>query len=278
MISTGQKPPSSGQIPPQKAQKMKIQILKYLHLHKMTKIALLLIKIAIKNDPTGLSRDIKWSKSSIKTSKPLRHDWNTHKILKNLHLHKMTEIASPSLNVQKSYKKLPNRPITWRQTAKKFHQPIEYRYKVLKSTHHQIPSSNARMDRVDRNWTKSGGRLFSQWLGALLVDELAQVSHYTEEWVSVCLSPLSPPHLNPRDQSGRVDILTRPYTTAACAAGVVTGTAGRDSSRCRYNENRRIRQIVLDCDWNRVKTTYEKTCRKTGGTARSVHVSHPSED
>lgn len=74
MISTGQKPPSSGQIPPQKAQKMQIQILKYLHLHKMTKIALLLIKIAIKNDPTGLSRDIKWSKSSIKTSKPLRHD------------------------------------------------------------------------------------------------------------------------------------------------------------------------------------------------------------
>ena len=32
-------------------------------------------------------------------------------------------------------------------------------------------------------------------------------------------------------------ILSHPYTTAACAAGVVTGTAGRDSSGCRYHEN-----------------------------------------
>ena len=30
---------------------------------------------------------------------------------------------------------------------------------------------------------------------------------------------------------GRVDILTHPYTMAACTARVVTVTAGRDSSR-----------------------------------------------
>ena len=29
--------------------------------------------------------------------------------------------------------------------------------------------------------------------------------------------------------TGQVDMLTHPYTTIACAAGVVTGTAGRDS-------------------------------------------------
>ena len=36
--------------------------------------------------------------------------------------------------------------------------------------------------RVDRNWTKSGGRLFFifSWRGVLLVDELAQVPHYPE--------------------------------------------------------------------------------------------------
>ena len=31
--------------------------------------------------------------------------------------------------------------------------------------------------------------------------------------------------------------LTHPYTTAACAAGVVAGTAGRDSSRYGYRRN-----------------------------------------
>ena len=48
--------------------------------------------------------------------------------------------------------------------------------------------------------------------------------------------------------SGRVDILTHPYTTIACATGVVTGTAGRDSSRCRYHGNERTRQVALDCE------------------------------
>ena len=37
--------------------------------------------------------------------------------------------------------------------------------------------------------------------------------------------------------SGRVGILTHPYATAACAAGVVTtGTAGKHSSRRRCHE------------------------------------------
>ena len=37
--------------------------------------------------------------------------------------------------------------------------------------------------------------------------------------------------------SSRPDIPTRPETAAACAAGVVTVTAGRDGSRCRYHGN-----------------------------------------
>ena len=39
--------------------------------------------------------------------------------------------------------------------------------------------TNARMGRVDRNWTKSGERLFSH-AGGLLVGELAQAPHYPE--------------------------------------------------------------------------------------------------
>ena len=51
-------------------------------------------------------------------------------------------------------------------------------------------------------------------------------------------------------RSGRVDILTHPYTTAACAAGVVTVTVGRDSLRCRCRGNRTTRQLALDCECN----------------------------
>ena len=36
--------------------------------------------------------------------------------------------------------------------------------------------------------------------------------------------------------SGRVGVLTHLHTKAACTARVVTGTAGSDSSRCRYHE------------------------------------------
>ena len=56
---------------------------------------------------------------------------------------------------------------------------------------------------------------------------------------------------------GRVDILTHPYTTAACAAGEVTGTARRDSLRYRYSGNRRTRQLARDCEGNRVKSTHD---------------------
>ena len=38
--------------------------------------------------------------------------------------------------------------------------------------------------------------------------------------------------------------------TAACAAGVVTRTVDRDSSRYRYSGNRRTRQLALDCEGN----------------------------
>ena len=39
------------------------------------------------------------------------------------------------------------------------------------------PRTNARMSRVERNWTKSGGRLFCP--NVLLVGELTQVSYYS---------------------------------------------------------------------------------------------------
>ena len=59
------------------------------------------------------------------------------------------------------------------------------------------------------------------------------------EWVAISTAP-------DRRGSGRVDISTRihPYATAACAAGVVTGTADRDSSRCRYSSGK----LALDCE------------------------------
>ena len=38
--------------------------------------------------------------------------------------------------------------------------------------------TNAPTGRVDRNWTKSGGK--APWPGFLLVGELAQVPHYPE--------------------------------------------------------------------------------------------------
>ena len=47
-----------------------------------------------------------------------------------------------------------------------------------------------------------------------------------------------------------VDIHTHPYTTAACAAGVVTKTTDRDSVRYTYNGTRRVRQLALGCESN----------------------------
>ena len=50
--------------------------------------------------------------------------------------------------------------------------------------------------------------------------------------------------------TGRVDIRTHPYTTAACASGNVTKTTDRDSSRYTYNGIRRMRQLALGCESN----------------------------
>ena len=50
--------------------------------------------------------------------------------------------------------------------------------------------------------------------------------------------------------TGRVDIHTHPYTTAACAAGVVTKTTARDSLGYTYDGTRRVRQLALGCESN----------------------------
>ena len=76
--------------------------------------------------------------------------------------------------------------------------------------------------------------------------ELAQVPHYPERCRSGWLiSTATEPH-----GSGRVDVLTHPKTTVACTAGVVTGTADRDSSRYRFSGNRRTRQLALSYEGN----------------------------
>ena len=50
--------------------------------------------------------------------------------------------------------------------------------------------------------------------------------------------------------TGRIDIHTHPYTTAACAAGVVTKTTDRDSFRYTYDGTRMVRQLALGCESN----------------------------
>ena len=72
----------------------------------------------------------------------------------------------------------------------------------------------------------------------------------------------------PQQGPGRVDIHTHASVCngAACAAGVVTGTAGRDSSRYRYHGNRRTRQktswIANAIELKRHTTcVYENTCK-----------------
>ena len=66
--------------------------------------------------------------------------------------------------------------------------------------------------------------------------------------------------------TGRVDLFTHPYTAKAYAAGELTRTADRDSSRDRYSGNRRTRQLAVDCEGSWVESThdaYENT-RKCG--------------
>ena len=71
----------------------------------------------------------------------------------------------------------------------------------------------------------------------------------------------------------------QPYTTAACAVGAVTETAGRDSSRYRYSGNRRTRQLLtLDCECSWVTSTndvYENTW-KGGLSLRFIFPHQPS--
>ena len=55
----------------------------------------------------------------------------------------------------------------------------------------------------------------------------------------------------------RVDIHTHPYITAACAAGVVTRTTDRVSSRNHCNGIRRMRQLALGCESSWVKSTHD---------------------
>ena len=80
-------------------------------------------------------------------------------------------------------------------------------------------SVNAPTGRVDRNWTKSGGK--APWPGFLLVGELAQVPHDPETRTSPGgylhrgIRPSDPPG------SDRVDMLTGPV--AAARAAVATG-------------------------------------------------------
>ena len=50
--------------------------------------------------------------------------------------------------------------------------------------------------------------------------------------------------------TGRVDIHTHPYTTAACVAGVKTKTTDRVSSRYHYSGIRRVRQLALGRESN----------------------------
>ena len=50
--------------------------------------------------------------------------------------------------------------------------------------------------------------------------------------------------------TSRVDIHTHPYTTAACAAGVVPKTTDRDSLRYTHNGIRRVCQLALGCESN----------------------------
>ena len=82
--------------------------------------------------------------------------------------------------------------------------------------------------------------------------------------------------------SGRVDLLTHPHTTVACAARVVTGTAGRDSSRYRYRGNRRTRQLVISGGLRMQLSeidTHKTPMKICGGVVSlSFIFPHPPED
>ena len=69
----------------------------------------------------------------------------------------------------------------------------------------------------------------------------------------LCSGWLSPPHLTTlRGQAGSTysRIRIQRQLLVACAAGVETRTADRNSSRYRYSGTRRTRQLALDCEGN----------------------------
>ena len=69
---------------------------------------------------------------------------------------------------------------------------------------------------------------------------------------------LSSPHLTLGGQAGSTypRIRIQLQYCIACASGAVTRTADRDSSRHRHRGNRRIRQLALDFEGNRAKSTH----------------------
>ena len=86
------------------------------------------------------------------------------------------------------------------------------------------------MSRVDCNSTKPDGRLFFRGLGFVGVSAWAY--HTPPRMMPFRMVTSTAPD---SEASGPVNILTRPYTTAACAAGVKMKTAGRGSSRYRHH-------------------------------------------
>ena len=77
------------------------------------------------------------------------------------------------------------------------------------SLDYSLPRTNAPTCRVNRNWTKSGGK--APWPGFLLVGELAQVPHYPETRTS------PGGYLHRAEGSGRVGMLTSPVAAARAA-------------------------------------------------------------
>ena len=74
--------------------------------------------------------------------------------------------------------------------------------------------------------------------------------------------------------TGRVDILTHPHTTIACAAGVVTRTTDRDRSRYRDSGNQRTRQQT---SWiaKAIELNRHTTCMKIRGSVVSLSFVFP---
>ena len=119
------------------------------------------------------------------------------------------------------------------------------------------------MGRVDRAWTKSGGRLCSH--GRELCWRMSLRKSHTPGMMPFRVNISTAP--DPQGSS-RVNMPTHPYTTAACAAGAVTGTAGKDSWRYRYRGNQRTRQQT-----SRIANTNELNGHTTSMTIRGSVVS-----